>query len=73
MLIGATTQRTIAVLQGDVLPTALLSVFVSLVYWFNIQYVVEANVLAYISFSSGAVLVTSFLAHKEKEELKDKQ
>ena len=67
MLIGATTQRTITVLQGQVPATALLSVFVSLVYWFNIQYVVEANVKAYVSFSAGAVLVTSFLAYKEKK------
>ena len=67
-LIGATTQRTIAVFQGRVFATSLLSIFVSLTYWFNIQYVVEANVTAYISFSTGAVLVTSFLAYKEKKK-----
>lgn len=70
MLIGATTQRTITVLQGQVLSTAMLSVFVSLVYWFNIQYVVEANITAYISFSAGAVLVTGFLAYKEKKNIR---
>ena len=68
LLIGATTQRTITVLNGNVTGTAILSVFVSTVYWFNVQYVVDANVTAYISFSTGAVLVTSFLAYKEKKE-----
>ncbi len=68
LLVGATTQRTLAILKGQVLPTAVLSVFVSLVYWFNIQYVVQANIAAYISFSTGAVLVTTMLSFKEKQK-----
>jgi hypothetical protein len=67
LLVGATTQRTVAVLHGQVLFTAVLSIFVSLVYWFSIQYVVQANIAAYISFSAGAVLVTTMLAYKEKK------
>lgn len=67
LLIGATTKRTLTVLEGKIFSTALLSVSVSTVYWFNIQYVVDANITAYISFSAGAVLVTSLLAFKEKE------
>jgi uncharacterized membrane protein len=66
LLIGAMMERTITVFKGDIGRTAALSVLISFVYWFNIQFVASGNIVAYVSFSVGTLLVTCWQAWREK-------
>ena len=66
ILVGTMMERTITVIRGDIMLTAALSVLISFVYWFNIQYVVSGNIVAYCAFAAGTVVVTCFQAWREK-------
>lgn len=66
LLIGAMMERTITVFKGSIGRTAVLSVLISCVYWFNIKYVANGNIIAYCAFSSGTVAVTCVQAWREK-------
>jgi len=71
-LIGAMMERTLTVLRGQLLGTAGLSVLISSVYWFNIQYVVNSDIPAYISFSVGTLLVTCWQSYREKKRKEER-
>lgn len=66
-LIGAMMERTLTVLRGNIAQTAVLSVIISFVYWFNIQYVASGNIVAYVSFAAGTLAVTCFQSWREKQ------
>jgi hypothetical protein len=70
LLVGAMTQRVLSILKGNLTAVAALSVLISCVYWFNIQYVVSQDILAYCSFGAGTLVVTCALAYKEKLKAK---
>jgi len=67
VLVGAMMERTLTVIQGNISRTAVLSILISSVYWFNIQYVASGNVAAYISFSIGTLIVTCWQSWREKQ------
>jgi len=66
LLVGAVTQRTLEIIKGEVLRTALASVLISGIYWFNIQYVVEKQFASYCAFGAGTLVITCLIAYREK-------
>ena len=72
-LVGSGAERTLTVLKGQPFYTALLTVFYGACAWYNIKYVVEQQVLEYVSFTLGATLVCALIAYREKLKLKNKE
>jgi hypothetical protein len=66
ILIGAATQRTITVMKGQVTLTFICSIMITFAYWANIGYVVDGDIIGYSSYSAGAMMVTCYMAYKNK-------
>ena len=66
ILIGAATQRTITVMKGQVALTFICSIMITFAYWANIGYVVDGDIIGYSAYSAGAMMVTCYMAYKNK-------
>ena len=66
IFIGAATERTIMVYEGKILATGLLAAIVSASVYFNISYVVNGELVEFLSFSVGTWIVTCLLAFRRK-------
>lgn len=66
--VGATTYRTLKVIDGQPLHTFTASVILSIIYFFSVGFVVSKNIAAYSGFGLGAALITSWLAYAQKKK-----
>jgi len=64
--VGLTTWRTQQVLNGHPLLTFCANGLFSICYFFGTSYIVNRDVIGFISFSFGAGLSTSILAYRNK-------
>lgn len=72
-LVGAGSERTLAVVKGQPFYTALTTLIVGLCSWYNIKYVVEQQLDQYIAFTVGATLICSLVAYKEKHNKQEEK
>ena len=66
--VGCGTWRTIAVSRGLILSTILTSSVISISYFFGMMFIVNADLAGYIGFSLGAMVVTVWIAWREKKK-----
>lgn len=73
LLVGAGSERTLAVIKGQPLYTVLTTLLVGVCSWYNIKYVVERQLDQYIAFTIGAALVCALIAYREKRRNQAKE
>jgi len=70
VMIGASTTRIHKIREGKPLEVVLLSVTVSATYLLMVNYIVHGDMVGYLGFSSGSIVVTTWLAwcNRNKEK-----
>lgn len=73
IMVGATTVRTIQVIDGKPLNTFMTNLVFSVCYFYGTSYIVNRDAIGYTMFSIGAGLSTSYLAYRNKRKKDEKR
>lgn len=68
VLVGSSTQRTIAVHEGKLLSTFISSNLNSVSYYFSIYFIAKDNITAYLGTVLGSTLIVMYMSKKYKNK-----
>ena len=67
--IGSLTWRTISVYDGKILTALFTTITVSTAYWFGIKFIVTDNVIGYMGFALGEIIIVTIFTAVQKRKL----
>lgn len=66
VLVGSITYRNIFVYDGKIPNAVITSGIVSITYWFGIKFVVTNNIIGYLGFAIGELLIVGIMSYKQR-------
>lgn len=67
MLVGASTQRTMDVLEGKMLRVFVGCIVISFAHYYMVHFATKGDISGYIGFSLGATLITCYQSYRRNK------
>ena len=65
-LVGASTQRTLDVMDGKTLRVFLYCIVISFAHYYMVHFATKGDLSGYIGFSLGATIITCYQSYRRK-------